>query len=151
MLKSRSLSSRRELVRSIHQRYAAAGRKEKGRILDEFVAATGYHRKYAMAILDAPASEGEGRKRKSRERKRIYDEQVKEPLVMIWQAANQVCSKRLEPFLPEFVSRFEHFGPLCVPDEVRGKLISISASTIDRLLTDVRHARGRGVSTTRPG
>jgi len=151
MLKSMSLSSRRQLVHSIRQRYTSAGRTEKGRILDEFVAATGYHRKYAIAILDACASEGEPAKGRSRERRRIYGEEVKQPLMIIWQAANHVCSKRLEPFIPEFLSRLEHFGHLSVSDETKRKLISMSTSTMDRLLADVRRARGRGVSTTRPG
>src|SRR5262249_696879 len=51
MKKLMSLLSRRELLRSITQRYRAAGRKDKQRILDEFVEATGYHRKYAVALL----------------------------------------------------------------------------------------------------
>ena len=51
MKKLMSLLSRRELLHSIIQRYRAAGRKDKQRILDEFVKATGYHRKYAVALL----------------------------------------------------------------------------------------------------
>jgi len=51
MKKLMSLLSRRELLRSITQRYRAAGRKDKQRILDEFVEATGYRRKYAVALL----------------------------------------------------------------------------------------------------
>ena len=43
MKKLMSLLSRRELLCSITQRYRAAGRKDKQRILDEFVEATGYH------------------------------------------------------------------------------------------------------------
>lgn len=35
----------RELVKSWRPRYLWANRKEKGRILEEFVALTGYHRK----------------------------------------------------------------------------------------------------------
>jgi len=53
MKKLMSLLSRRELLRSIIQRYRAASRKDKQRILDEFVEATGCHRKYA-AEVNAP-------------------------------------------------------------------------------------------------
>jgi len=151
MLKSMSLSSRRELIHSVGHRYAGAGRKDKGRILDEFVAATGYHRKYAIAILGFSDANGTTAKRESPRRKRIYDEEVKQLLVVIWQAANRICSKRLVPYMAEFISRLEHFGHLSVSDGIRKKLISMSAPTIDRLLADVRRSRGRGVSTTRPG
>ena len=55
MKKLMSLLSRCELLRSITQPYRAAGRKDKQRILDEFVEATGYHRKYAVALLPKTA------------------------------------------------------------------------------------------------
>ncbi len=42
-----SLRARYELVTAIAPRYKEATKKEKQKILDEFTAATGYHRKYA--------------------------------------------------------------------------------------------------------
>jgi hypothetical protein len=93
MLKSMSLSSRRELIHSVGHRYAGAGRKDKGRILDEFVAATGYHRKYAIAILGFSDANRTPARRESPRRKRIYDEDVKQLLVVIWQAAMSVNTR----------------------------------------------------------
>ena len=46
-----SQRSKRELVEAIHPRYLKTDRNGKEQILDEFVAATGYHRKYAIRIL----------------------------------------------------------------------------------------------------
>ena len=46
-----SLAARREMLLSIRQRYLAAKRPEKTKILDGFVAATGYDRKYALVLL----------------------------------------------------------------------------------------------------
>jgi hypothetical protein len=40
-----SQKSKRELIEAIHPRYLKANKKGKERILDEFVATTGYHRK----------------------------------------------------------------------------------------------------------
>ncbi|PSO13458.1 transposase, partial [Sphingobium sp. AEW4] len=46
-----SMATRRELVEAVGERYRAADRTSKGKILDEFVAVTGLHRKHAMRIL----------------------------------------------------------------------------------------------------
>lgn len=51
MSQSMSLAARREMLFSIRQRYLCARRPEKSKILDGFVAATGYDRKYALVLL----------------------------------------------------------------------------------------------------
>ena len=38
-------------LRALQRRYQKGTKKERGRILDEFVATTGYHRKHAITIL----------------------------------------------------------------------------------------------------
>ena len=52
MMKQMSLKSRRELLASIKGKYADANWTEKGKILDGFVAATGYDRKYQQAYVE---------------------------------------------------------------------------------------------------
>lgn len=151
MSKPMSLAARRELVSSISARYQAAARKDKKTILDEFIVATGYHRKYAISLLKHSASASASDKKKPRSRKRTYSEEVKQPLTMLWLAANRLCSKRLVPFLPEFLATLERFGHLRLSQEVKAKLLEISPATVDRLLADIRHKRQRGLSTTRPG
>ena len=44
-------SSKREDAEAVRSRYQRAGKREKGRILDQFVGATGYHRVYARRLL----------------------------------------------------------------------------------------------------
>ena len=68
-----SQQSKRELLEAVHPRYLKAGKKEKTKIADEFVAATGYHRKYALRILKRGPSRKKG-KRKGR--KAIYRGEV---------------------------------------------------------------------------
>ena len=48
-----SMGARREAVWAVAQRYGAAGRREKGRILDELTATTGWHHKHAVRALSA--------------------------------------------------------------------------------------------------
>jgi len=83
------MATRTELVEVVGERYRSGDRRSKGRILDEFVAVTGFHRKHAMRLLRTirPAkTEGPRRKR------RIYDEAVRTALVVLWEA-----SDRLDP------------------------------------------------------
>jgi hypothetical protein len=46
-----SQRSKRELTEAIRPRYLKANKTKKEQILNEYVAATGYHRKYAIRLL----------------------------------------------------------------------------------------------------
>lgn len=144
-----SLQARKELLFRMRHRYAVADRKGRSEILDGFVAATGYHRKYAVAVLRQPSNEN-GSEQLYANRKRIYDQSVQQALICVWNAANQICSKRLAPFLPEFVETLERFGHLSMSPEVKAKLLKLSPASIDRLLKDERKNHRRGISTTKP-
>jgi hypothetical protein len=143
-----SLQSRRELLNRVRARYLEAGRKEKSRILDEFLQATGYHRKYAVAVLQTDPAATPNRRQRKRASK--YGEEVKAVLIQVWLAANQICTKRLIPFLPAFVDSLERCGQLSIEPELRALLLSLSLSTADRLLRSER-IKPRGRSTTRAG
>jgi len=45
------MGARRELTAAVVERYRSAGRADKGRILDELCAVTGWHRKHAVRAL----------------------------------------------------------------------------------------------------
>ena len=91
------MAARDELVAAIAGRYAQGDRAERGRILDEFAAVTGYHRKHAMRLLRA----GQVNRRSGpRPGRRIYDQAVREALILVWEASDRICGKRLRPLLP---------------------------------------------------
>ncbi len=131
--------TRRELLKVLRVRYRDAVRAEKGRILDEFTKVTGYHRKHALRLLNQ-AEEGRVAPRPVR---RVYDEAVREALVVLWEVSDRVCSKRLKAMLPVLLEALEHHGHLKPDEEVRKKLLGVSAATIDRLLSETRKAVGR--------
>ncbi len=79
-----SMATRAELVEAIGERYRGADRRGKGRVLDEFVAVTGFHRKHAMRILRTPPGAELGVRGPGR---RIYDEAVRTALVVLWEAS----------------------------------------------------------------
>lgn len=138
-----SSEARRELVLAIAERYRASTREEKQRILDEFVALTSYHRKHAIRILNG-ASRSKATQFDKRPGVRIYDQAVREALVILWEASDRICGKRLKPILPVLIAALERHGHLHLDETVRAKLLAVSASTIDRLLAPTRDAaRGK--------
>jgi hypothetical protein len=146
---SMSLRARRELLNRIRERYHQSDRKQKSKILDEFVEATGYGRKHAIALLQSDPTTTDKPKGKGRQRK--YGEDVQQALIHVWRIANEICSKRLVPFLPDIVEALDRTGQLRLPEDVKKKLLSLSADTADRLLANERKSDNRGRSTTRPG
>lgn len=109
---------------------------EKKTILTEFVALTGYHRKHAIRVLgqEVPATSTR------QPRNRLYDEAVRQVLVVLWEAADRVCGKRLKALLPVLIDAMERHGHLDLDPEVRTKLLRVSAATIDRVLDHARVA-----------
>ena len=52
------MSERRAVIKAWSSQYRKAGKKEKGRILDELVALTGYNRCYAVNPVEFPEDDG---------------------------------------------------------------------------------------------
>jgi hypothetical protein len=122
-------------VAAIGGRYAASGRDEKTRILDEFVAITGFHRKHAMRLLRGERPTGGGGLRPGR---RVYGEAVRIALLVVWEASDRICGKRLRALMPILVEAMERHGHLALDPEVRRHLLAMSAATIDRALQDAK-------------
>ena len=134
------MAARREVTAAVAERYRAAGRREKGRILDELTATTGWHRKHAVRALRSkaePASEPKPRPRR-------YGAAIKDALVALWEASDRVCSKRLKPMIPVLLPALVKHGRLAPTPDERADLLSVSAATIDRLLVDVKVAAAGG-------
>jgi hypothetical protein len=147
---SMSFLAKRELLAQVAARYRDATSHQKSQILDEFVAATGYARKYAIHLLTQP--ELPPVQPLTRPRPRRYGPAVQAALELAWVAANEVCAKRLVPFLPDLVASLEHHGHLIVSEETRTQLLRISPATADRLLqARRREGQPHGISTTKPG
>ena len=90
-----STTARDELVGALARRCAVGTRAEKTRILDEFEAVTGFHRKQASnarsALVRYPAPGG----RKGRPAA-FYDDAARDALVVLWEASDRICGKRPE-------------------------------------------------------
>ena len=84
---------RRGLVTALRARCRLADRASKGRILDEFVEVSGFHRKHAVRLLRKDSRMGPGTTAVG---KRVYDEAVRQALIVVWEAADRICGKRLK-------------------------------------------------------
>jgi hypothetical protein len=143
------IQSKRELLTALRPRYRRASKAEKGRILDEFVAATGYHRKYAIYLLrhgPRPVSAT------TRRGHTPYGLAVVRALTQLWQLSGYLCAKRLQPFLPSLLEALARAGELTLSPQLKALVLQASPATVERKLRPARRRRqGRGRSTTRAG
>lgn len=92
------MSTKLELVAATATRYREAPRAEETKILDEFVAVSGFHRKPVIRPLrqndDEPSPTPIARKRQ-------YGERLREALIVLWETSDRIRSKRLKPLVPD--------------------------------------------------
>jgi len=138
-----------EYTQALQSRYFRSSKEEKGKMLDEFTQVTGLHRKAAIRLLHR-LSQPRASKRRGRPCK--YGTEVTGALKAIWEASDRLCSKRLQPFIPEMVKVLRQHNEQHIDASTEARLCQMSPSTIDRLLRPWRQAGGRSsLSTTRPG
>lgn len=93
------MTTRRELIEAVGERYRRSERKDKRQILNEFVELTGYHRKHAIRVL---CREQQPPKAKPGPQRR-YDDDVHAALILLWEAADRICGKRLKALIPTLI------------------------------------------------
>lgn len=164
-----SMQERHAIVRELSSRFQHSTKKERGRILNDFVQLTGYTRCYAAYILRTCGRRqlrmlkdkrvvfipgyarrpGAKRHRTGRYRTRAFLEALRR----FWALSDGLCGKRLVAFLREIIPLLERQGRLEISTPlVREQLVTASAATIDRLLASTkRQSALKGRSFTRPG
>jgi hypothetical protein len=152
-----SMAARAEIVSKYAREYRRASKKERGRLLDEVVAVTGWSRDNArrrLAVAAKPKPRAVTAAKRQRARKYSYD--ATKVLQRVWTISGFSCGKYLAVSMGSLLDALEHHGEL-IPGKnrycaaVRAELESMSAATIDRYLAPAR-ARDplHGVSTTKP-
>ncbi len=138
-----------DYAEAVRDRYQRSKKAAKTGILDEFVAATGLHRKAVVRLLNRAKKKGAGKKPG---RPKLYSLEAVLALRVAWEASDRLCSKRFQPFLPELVTILKRESELVITEEIESELSQMSASTIDRVLRRYRtRSRRHGLSTTKPG
>ena len=156
-----SMQEKRHVGREVALRYLHARKKEKGTMLQEFCATTGYSPPYAAyllrtyakrVILGAVSLVPTRPSPWPRERKHVYSPAVVEALVWMYHLSGELCGKRLQVAMPELLHALERHGT-SLPDPLHGALLRMGSATMDRLLREEK-AKGnnrRHAPRTKPG
>ena len=132
-----SLYARRELLIAVCKLYRNGSKSGNSLILNEFVEASGYNRKYAIGLLQAAADPRllAGAKRSFYvPRRSKYGQDVEQPLMAVWKVSGGLYPKRLIPFLPDLLDALEREGSLPICPCVKQKLLEMSVATAERIL-----------------
>lgn len=146
-----TMAEKHAVTRKLADGYRRATKTEKGEILDTLCSITGYSRDHAARLLRAgPPPRTQPKRRRTRPR--TYDADALFALRRLWATLDGICGKRLVAAMPAMVEAMERCGELMVSREVRDKLLSISAATVDRLLAPDRARLSlKGRPGTKPG
>lgn len=132
------------------ERYAKASRAQRSGLLDEFCKQTGYHRKYAIALLGQPADLASCG-RVPRRRGPSYSPAAVRVLSAIWKAAGYPWSVRLKALLPQWLPwAYEQLRG--VTPGIEQELLRMSPRQMDRRLAEKRRRLKRRLyGRTKPG
>ena len=156
-----SMQEKQHVGREVALRYLRARKKDKGIMLHEFCATTGYSPPYAAfllrtyarrVILGAVTLVPTRPSPWPRERKHVYSPAVVEALVWMYHLSGELCGKRLQVAMPELLHALERHGT-SLPDPLHGALLRMGSATMDRLLREEK-AKGnnrRHAPRTKPG
>ena len=151
-----NMHTKHELAKTVLVRYLNATKEEKKKILDEFSANTGYHRKHAIRKLKklqmTPHIEESVAGKHARNRERTYDSYVEVVVEKIYEALGGIGARRMHPMMQTMLEKGIAFGHIKVDPITEMKVRVMSRSTLDRMVTRVRERNViKGISTTRPG
>jgi|AntRauTorckE6833_2_1112554.scaffolds.fasta_scaffold29133_2 hypothetical protein len=136
-------------LKKLSKRYKASTKSEKSLILKELCETSGYHKKHAIRLLNTKPIKKSHKKKQGRPK--IYpDKAFLEPLKRIWFISDQLCGKRLKMALPLWLPFYgDEYGHL--DEKTYQGLLSMSPSTIDRLLRPCKVKSKRSLCGTKPG
>lgn len=153
-----SMATKKEITKRAAREYDRAGKKDKGRILDELSARMGWSRANARRQLKAAgARKGRAAAVARRPRPRTYGYDTLKVLQLIWTLVGEPCGKYLAPIMADSLASLERFGELepvaaRLTNRARDQLVAMSPATIDRLLGPTKAARyPPAKAATRPG
>ena len=131
------MTSRKQYLQTVMERYLKARKRIKGSILDEFCRNTGQNRKYVIRKIKVLAST---EPRPPRSRAAHYGQETARALETVWRIFDYPCGQRLKPLIETELDRLMKLRELKISALAAAKLRTISPATIDRLLRPKKQA-----------
>ena len=143
-----SPQAKQEYLKRMWERYQQVKPSQRGALLDEMEAMTGFHRKALIRRMRRPERPPARAKRRGRPTR--YGRAVVAALGVIWKAAGYPWSTRLKAVLPQWLPYARRHVALSAATEAR--LRQMSARQMDRCLArEKRVIRRRLYGRTKPG
>lgn len=124
------LTSKKQYMDTLRERYFKGSKKEKGEILDEYCRNTSQERKYVIKKFNYRVKLKTNRKK----RKRIYGGETIAVLVQVWKIFDYSCGQRLKPMIADEIERLRKQKEIICSDQIAEQLKAIGIATIDRRL-----------------
>ena len=134
-----NIDERRKYLRKMQKRYRKAGRKERGRLLDEMQTVTELNRNYLIESMHGDLK----RKPRSRQRSRVYGPDVDDAIRLVWESLDYICAERITPALAEMARHLDAHGEMVTYPSLLDQLGGISVSTVGRRLNRIRQDQPR--------
>jgi len=125
-----TIAERYKYLRIRQREYTKAGRAVRSRMLDEMVEVTGLDRKTLIRHMHHKIE----RKRRKRQRGKVYGGAVDDALRVIAESHDYICAERLTPNLVSMADVLSQHHELHLTAELREQLARISVSTVKRRL-----------------
>jgi hypothetical protein len=140
-----------QFLRKLRERYRQASKKQRGTILDEFVATAGYHRKHAIALLRGKRRHRDPKTPIRRTGRRIYLVEDKKAVLWLAELFDQISSQRLRAAMNVELKSLFQTGYLKISGTCFKRLKRISPATMDRFRRSERRSPGHHRGGTKPG
>ena len=141
----------RKYLAQLCKRYAKATKKQRQLMLNEFVATTGYQRKYASLLLSQKRGWRDPQQPLRRARRKVYTEEDQQVLLTLVALFDDIGSKRLRVALNTELPNLRRNGHLKVSRQCYQHLQQVSPSTMDRWRRAVRRPGRKLRGGTKPG
>lgn len=129
------------LIEYLRSKYRRTNKKGKGAIIDELCERLKVHRKHGIRLLSGKSVGRPKKPGKAGRPGKYQDPEFIEALRGVWKLTKRICGRRLKSALPDWIPAIERMEGT-YPDEIRAKLLKISAPTIDRILKGYKIKHG---------